>query len=127
MTSSPWPAGPASTSDWLARFLDFSHGIPSYDRLNMVFRRLGPAEFERCLLACLADLHDLGGGRLLAIDGENARRSFDTATARSALHMVSVWAVSQKLSIAQVAIRLQKQRDRRYPRGAQAGSATPFL
>jgi predicted transposase YbfD/YdcC len=89
---------------WLGRFLDLSRGIPSHDRLNMVFRRLNPAEFERCLLAWLADLHDVSGGRLLAVDGKTARRSFDNATARSALHMVSVWAVSQKLSIAQVAV-----------------------
>ena len=25
---------------WLAQFLDLSHGIPSHDRLNMLFRRL---------------------------------------------------------------------------------------
>lgn len=89
---------------WLGRFLDLSAGIPSHDRLNMVFRRIDPAEFQRCLLSWLADLHDASGGRLLAVDGKTARRSFDTATARSALHMVSVWAVSQKLSIAQVAV-----------------------
>jgi predicted transposase YbfD/YdcC len=90
--------------DWLGRFLDLSNGIPSHDRLNMVFRRLDPAEFERCLLSWLQALHDTSGGRLLAIDGKTARQSFDTATARSALHMVGVWAVSQKLSIAQVAV-----------------------
>jgi predicted transposase YbfD/YdcC len=90
--------------DWLGRLLDLSAGIPSHDRLNMVFRRLDPAEFERCLLSWLAALHDVSGGRLLAVDGKTARQSFDTATARSALHMVSVWAVSQKLSIAQVAV-----------------------
>lgn len=90
--------------DWLGRFLDLSRGIPSHDRINMIFRRLNPAEFERCLLSWLDALHDASGGRLLAIDGKTARQSFDTATARSALHMVSVWAVSQKLSIAQVAV-----------------------
>jgi predicted transposase YbfD/YdcC len=90
--------------DWLGRFLDLSNGIPSHDRLNMVFRRLDPAEFERCLLSWLQALHDTSGGRLLAVDGKTARRSFDTATARSALHMVSVWAVSQELSVAQVAV-----------------------
>jgi len=90
--------------DWLGRFLDLSRGIPSHDRLNMIFRRLNPAEFERCLLSWLAALHDTSGGRLLAIDGKTARRSFNSATARSSLHMVSVWAVSQKLSIAQVAV-----------------------
>ncbi len=90
--------------DWLGQFLDLSNGIPSHDRLNMVFRRLKPAEFERCLLSWLAALHDTSAGRLLAIDGKTARQSFDTATAKSALHMVSVWAVSQKLSIASVAV-----------------------
>ena len=90
--------------DWLARSLDLSNGIPSHDRLNMVFRRLKPAEFQRCLLSWLGALHDTSAGRLRAIDGKTARHSFDTATARSALHMVSVWAVSQRLSIASVAV-----------------------
>ena len=90
--------------DWLGQFLDLSAGIPSHDRLNMVFRRLKPAEFERCLLSWLGALHDTSAGRLLAIDGKTARHSFDTATAKSALHMVSVWAVSQKLSIGCVAV-----------------------
>ena len=90
--------------DWLGRFLDLSNGIPSHDRLNMIFRRLKPAEFERCLLSWLGALHDTSAGRLLAIDGKTARHSFDTATAKSALHMVSVWAVSQRLSIASVAV-----------------------
>jgi predicted transposase YbfD/YdcC len=90
--------------DWLGKFLDLSRGLPSHDRFNMIFRRLKPAEFERCLISWLDALHDASGGRLLAIDGKTARQSFDTATARSALHMVSVWAVSQKLSIAQVAV-----------------------
>ena len=89
---------------WLGQFLDLSHGIPSHDRLNMVFRRLKPAEFERCLLSWLGALHDTSAGTLIAIDGKTARRSFDTATARSALHMVSAWAVSQKLSLGCVAV-----------------------
>jgi hypothetical protein len=90
--------------DWLGQFLDLSNGIPSHDRLNMVFRLLKPAEFERCLLSRLGALHDTSAGALIAIDGKTARQSFDASTARSALHMVSAWAVSQKLSLAQVAV-----------------------
>lgn len=70
----------------------------------MLFRRLKPEEFERCLLSWLAALHDTSGGTLVAIDGKTLRRSFDKATARSALHLVSAWAVSQKLSLASVAV-----------------------
>lgn len=90
--------------DWLARFLDLSNGIPSHDRLNMIFRHLAPEQFERCLLAWLSALHDTSGGRLVAIDGKALRRSFDKATARSALHLVSAWAVSQRLSLGCVAV-----------------------
>ena len=90
--------------EWLGQFLDLSNGIPSHDRLNMVSRRSKPAEFERRLLPWLAALHDTGAGRPLAIDGKTARQSFDSATAKSALHMVSVWAVSQELSIASVGV-----------------------
>lgn len=89
---------------WLAQFLDLSNGIPSHDRLNAVFRRLKPDQFERCLLSWLAALHGTSGGTLVAIDGKTLRRSFDKATARSALHMVSAWAVSQRLSLASVAV-----------------------
>ena len=109
--------------DWLAQFLDLSHGIPSHDCLNMLFRRLKPEEFERCLLSWLAALHDTCGGTLVAIDGKTLRRSFDTATARSALHLVSAWAVSQKLSLGQRRRRGQEQRDHRHPRVAQADRA----
>src|SRR3954447_23967330 len=55
--------------DWLARFLDLSNGIPSHARLNMVFRLLKPAEFERRLLSWLSALHDTSAGTLVAIDG----------------------------------------------------------
>jgi len=89
---------------WLAQFLDLSHGIPSHDCLNMLFRRLKPDEFERCLLSWLAALHGTSGGTLVAIDGKALRRSFDKATARSALHLVGAWAVSQKLSLGCVAV-----------------------
>jgi predicted transposase YbfD/YdcC len=90
--------------DWLAQFLDLSGGIPSHDCLNMLFRRLKPDEFERCLLSWLAALHDTSGGTLVAIDGKTLRRSFDKATARSALHLVGAWAVSQRLSLGCVAV-----------------------
>ena len=89
--------------DWLAQSLDLSNGIPSHDCLNMLFRRLKPDEFERCLLSWLAALHDTSGGTLVAIDGKTLRRSFDQATARSALHLVGAWAVSQKLGLGCVA------------------------
>ena len=41
---------------------------------------------------------------MLAIDGKTARGSLVKANGKTALHMMSVWAVSQKLSIGCVAV-----------------------
>ena len=59
-------------TSWLSQFLDLSAGIPSHDRLNMIFRRLKPAEFERCLLSWLSALYDTSAGTLIAIDGRRS-------------------------------------------------------
>jgi len=89
---------------WLARFLDMTHGVPSHDRFNAVFRAIKPAEFERCLLSWITSLHEVTAGQLVAIDGKALRRSFDKADAKSAIHMVSAWATANHISLGQVVV-----------------------
>ena len=74
--------------DWLSRFLDLTNGIPSHDRFNAIFAALKPGEFEACLLSWITALHEITGGQVVAIDGKTLRRSFDTASSKSAIHMV---------------------------------------
>ena len=76
--------------DWLAEFLDLSSGIPSHDRFNAIFRALKPEQFERCLVAWITELHKVVVGQVVPIDGKTMRQSFDKATGKSALHMVSI-------------------------------------
>ena len=90
--------------DWLAKFLDMSAGIPSHDRFNAIFRALKPAEFEKCLLSWITALHKVTGGQVLAIDGKTLRRSFDAASGKSAIHMVSAWATANHISLGQVVV-----------------------
>ena len=90
--------------DWLGQFLDLSPGIPSHDRFNAIFRAMKPEPFERCLVSWITALHEVTAGQLVAIDGKTLRQSFDGAEAKSALHMVSAWAVSSKISLGQVAV-----------------------
>jgi len=87
---------------WLAKFLDLSAGIPSHDRFNAVFAALRPAEFEKCLLGWIAALHDITAGQIIPIDGKTLRRSFDAASGKSAIHMVSAWAAANHISLGQV-------------------------
>ncbi len=88
--------------DWLAKFLDLSAGIPSHDRFNAVFAALRPAEFEKCLLGWITALHEITAGQIIPIDGKTLRRSFDTASGKSAIHMVSAWAAANHISLGQV-------------------------
>jgi predicted transposase YbfD/YdcC len=90
--------------DWLARFLDLTNGIPSHDRFNAIFAALKPAEFEACLLGWITALHEITGGQVIAIDGKTLRRSFDKASSKSAIHMVSAWATANHISLGQVVV-----------------------
>ena len=90
--------------DWLSKILDLSSGIPSHDRFNAVFAALKPAEFEKCLVSWITALHELTAGQVVAIDGKTLRHSFDKATGKSAIHMVSAWATDNHISLGQVVV-----------------------
>lgn len=89
---------------WLSKVLDLSAGIPSHDRFNAVLGAIRPAEFERCLLGWIATLHEVTAGQVVAIDGKTLRRSFDKASGKSAIHMVSAWATANHLTLGQVVV-----------------------
>lgn len=90
--------------EWLARFLDLRNGIPSHDRFNAIFAAIKPAEFEKCLLSWITTLHEITDGQVIAIDGKTLRRSFDTASSKAAIHMVSAWATANHISLGQVVV-----------------------
>jgi predicted transposase YbfD/YdcC len=88
--------------DWLAKFLDMSSGVPSHDRFNAILGAIKPPEFERCLLRWITALHEITDGQVIAIDGKTLRRSFDAASSKAAIHMVSAWATANHISLGQV-------------------------
>jgi predicted transposase YbfD/YdcC len=90
--------------DWLSKFLDLSAGIPSHDRFNAVLGALRPGEFEQCLLSWIMSLQEITDGQIVAIDGKTLRRSYDKASSKSAIHMVSAWATANHVSLGQVVV-----------------------
>ncbi len=90
--------------EWLARFLDLKGGIPSHDRFNAILAAIKPAEFEKCLLSWITALHEITDGQVIAIDGKALRRSFDAASGKAAIHMVSAWATANQISLGQVVV-----------------------
>ena len=90
--------------DWLAKYLDLSAGIPSHDRFNAILAQIRPAEFEKCLLNWITSLQEISDGQIVAIDGKTLRRSYDKASGKSAIHMVSAWATANHISLGQVVV-----------------------
>jgi predicted transposase YbfD/YdcC len=89
--------------EWFKRFLELSNGIPSHDTMYRVFSRINPKELNRALIQWTSGLNQSVEGKVVAIDGKTLRRSFDSATGKSALHMVSAWVEENNLVLGQVA------------------------
>ena len=92
----------ASKIDFLRGFLRLEHGAPSHDTFSRLFRLLDPEQFRACFQRFMARFGEACQG-VVAIDGKVLRRSFDTASQKSALHMVSAWGCEQQLVLAQIA------------------------
>jgi len=82
--------------DFLRRFLPFANGIPSHDQLGLIFGALDAQAFQTCFIAWTQALSGAIAG-VVAIDGKTARRSFDRAGNKGAIHMVSAWSSRHKL------------------------------
>jgi predicted transposase YbfD/YdcC len=90
--------------DWLKTFLTLANGIPSHDTFRRVFCLLEPAAFQECFQLWIDALSAGLGLKRIAIDGKCVRRSFDRASGKAALHLVSAWATEQHLVLGQVAV-----------------------
>jgi predicted transposase YbfD/YdcC len=89
---------------WFKGFLDLPNGIPSHDTMERVFSRIDSKEFNQALLKWTAGLEQSVEGKVVAIDGKTLRGSFDSATGKGALHMISAWVEENSLVLGQVAV-----------------------
>lgn len=87
---------------FLRSFLKLQNGPPSHDTFSRLFRSLDPEQFRATFQRFMARFSTAISG-VVAIDGKVLRRSFDHASGKSALHMVSAWGCEQRLVLAQIA------------------------
>jgi predicted transposase YbfD/YdcC len=87
---------------FLREFLALDNGLASHDTFSRLFRALEPEQFGRCFQDFMGRFAETCQG-VIAIDGKVLRRSFDAASAKSPLHMVSAWGCEQRLVLGQIA------------------------
>jgi predicted transposase YbfD/YdcC len=87
---------------FLRGFLKLEKGLPSHDTFSRLFRLLDPVQFGAVFQRFMARFSTTVRG-VVAVDGKVLRRSFDRASGKSALHMVSAWGCEQRLVLAQIA------------------------
>lgn len=90
-----------SKEDWLRTFLALPNGIPSHDTFARVFAALDAEQFERCFINWVKSIR-LPGRDVVAIDGKTSCASHNKHKGINALHMVSAWAVDNRLCLGQV-------------------------
>jgi predicted transposase YbfD/YdcC len=93
-----------SKEDWIRKYLELPHGIPSHDTFRRLFSILDPQAFGECFTRWSQTLHDATKGEVIALDGKTVRHSFDTFSGQPALHMVSAWASENGLALGQVRV-----------------------
>ena len=82
-----------------------ANGVPRTDTFNRVFRLLKPKAFSSLFHAAwMQGLVEATADRIVAMDGKTLRHSFDRAADKSALHMISAWAVENGVSLGQQAV-----------------------
>lgn len=88
--------------DWFEEFLELPNGIPSHDTFGRFYAALDPEEFSRCFTRWVQAIGEVTEGEVVAVDGKTLRRSFDRASSKAAIHMVSAWASKTGLVLGQV-------------------------
>lgn len=89
--------------DFLRGFLPYANGVPGERWLTILMNRINPALFSAAfsswVRACWPGRPDL-----VAIDGKTSRRSHDRAAGKAPLHLVSAFASTAGLVLAQEAV-----------------------
>ena len=87
---------------FFTELLDVPNGIPSHDTFGRVFALLDPKQCEASFFQWVQGISSTIKG-VIAIDGKTSRRTHDQRAGKKALHVVSAWAVENRLVLAQLA------------------------
>jgi len=89
--------------EWFKRFLELENGIPSHDTFGRVLSLLSPKAFQACFRDWVESVRTAYEEEIIAVDGKTLRRSHDRKAGLGPLHVVSAWAVQNRIVLGQTA------------------------
>jgi predicted transposase YbfD/YdcC len=93
----------AAHLDFLRRHLPYAHGVPGERWLTILMNRINPALFAAAFAGWVRESWPEKAS-LVAIDGKTSRRSHDRSAGAAPLHLVSAFATTARLVLAQEAV-----------------------
>ena len=93
-----------ANSEWLKKYIDLSHGIPSHDTMSRVFSLIDKNKFCECFSAWTQSLQKHIPNDIIAIDGKSLCGSYG-GSLKGMAHMLHAWSIENGLCIAQQAVR----------------------
>ena len=96
-----------SKLEFLQKYLPYTNGIPSDDTLRRFFRVINPKRFQECFLNWVKSLTFIdqeNKDKSIALDGKTLCGSGDIANDKLPIHMISAFATSAKIVLAQAKV-----------------------
>ena len=93
----------AAHLDFLRRHLPYAQGVPGERWLTILMNRINPGLFAAAFAGWVRESWPEKAG-LVAIDGKTSRRSHDRSQGAAPLHLVSAFATTARLVLAQEAV-----------------------
>ncbi len=88
--------------DWFKKFVPLPYGVPSHDTIERLFSRMDPKIFLQRFMEWTQLVSEIMQGGIIAIDGKTMCGTYDNATGKKALHIVSAWFSETGLTLGQV-------------------------
>jgi len=89
---------------FLRQFAPMRGGAPSHDTFSRVFAHIRPEQFSDCFVRWTQTIQQISQHQVIALDGKTIRHSFDTATDKAAVHLVSAWGTANGIVLGQVRV-----------------------
>jgi predicted transposase YbfD/YdcC len=89
--------------EWFKERLELPNGVPSHDTFGRVYSLINPEQFRDCFISWTQAMSEAVDD-VIAFDGKTLRRSFDSATGMSAIHVLNAWSSANDFCVGQMKV-----------------------